>query len=205
MSADATWESKSKPPREFRSALELLAENRDDDALVALKEIVGNADRGASRRPPPREVQIARLYKDSFSCAHCGKSLVPMPVLKAAALFWPDELPVQTSWTAGATHPLFLQFAATFDRVNTNAFGGADKFENVLTSCWACNVSQGPFFLEHDEVRLAEPRHPKWRGLVPEYLRLEPRIRALSTDQWNRLHRLWMRDLLAAEQGSMSS
>ena len=205
MSAEETWETKSKPPRELKAALQLLSDHRDDDAVVELKGIVAQTERRANRRPPPREVQIARLYKDSFSCGHCGKALVPVPILKAASLFWPDELPVHTSWTAGSTHPLYLQFAATFDRVNTHTIGGADKFENLLTSCWTCNVSQGPFFLEHEAVRVAEPSHPKWRGLVPQYLQLEERIRSLSTDQWNRLHRLWMRDLKAAESSAMSS
>jgi HNH endonuclease len=205
VSADGTWESKSKPPRELKVALGLLVDNRDDEAFVELKEIVGHPEHRASRRQPPREVQIARLYQDSFSCAHCGKALVPLPVLKAASLFWPDALPFHTSFAAGSTHPLYLQFAATFDHVHPLGFGGVDKIENVRTSCWTCNVSQGPFFLEHDRVRAAEPRHPKWHGLVPQYLQLESRLRALSTDQWNRVHRLWMRDLQAAERSAATA
>ena len=180
-------------------------ENRDGDALAELKDIVADPDRRASRHLPAREVQIARLYKDGFSCAHCGKALVPVPVLKAASLFWPEALPVHSSWARGTTHPLYLQFAATFDRAHPDVLGGADKFENLLTSCWTCNASQAPFFLENDEVRLAGPRHPKWRGLVPQYLELEARIRAVSTDQWNRVHRLWMRDLRAAESSELRS
>jgi hypothetical protein len=205
MSQATTWESKSKPPRELKEALRLLAEHRDDDAFAELKDIVSDPDRRASRRPPAREAQIARLYKDLFSCAHCGKALVPVPVLKAASLFWPEALPIHSSWAAGSTHPLYLQYAATFDRAHPHVLGGADKFENILTSCWTCNASQGPFFLEHDDVRTAEPRHPKWRGLVPQYLELEARIRAQSTEQWNRVHRLWMRDLRAAESSELRS
>jgi hypothetical protein len=203
MSYATTWETKTKPPRELRLALELVAEHRDDDALLELKEIVGDPARRANRRLPTREVQIASLYRDGFSCVHCGTALVPMPVLRAASLFWPEALPFQASSPAGASHPLSARFAATFDRAHPHALSGVDRLENVLTSCWPCNVTQGPFFLEHDEARVAEPRHPKWRGLVPQYLELEPRIRERSTDQWNRVHRLWMRDLRAAERGAI--
>jgi hypothetical protein len=198
MADEGTWETKSKPPRELKVALQFLAEGDDEDALLELKEVVVPGDRATRRRLPSREVQIARLYEDGFSCGHCGKALIPVPVLRAITLFWPDEIPVQANW-AGTTHPLYLQFAATFDRANPRAIGGMDRLENLLTSCWACNASQGPFLLEHDESRRSEPRHPKWRGLVPQYLELEARVRDRSTDQWNRLHRLWMRDLKDAE------
>lgn len=205
MSDEGTWETKSKPPRELKDALQLLADHRDEDALCELKEVVAPSDRASTRRLPPREVQIARLYKDQFSCGHCGKSLIPVPILRAVTLFWPDEIPVNSSWSAGATHPLYLQFAATFDRVNPQAIGGMERFENLLTSCWACNASQGPFLLEHDQPRRSVPRHPKWRGLVPQYLALETRVKEHSSEQWNRMHRLWMRDLRAAESGAIAS
>jgi hypothetical protein len=205
MSDEGTWETKSKPPRELKAALQLLADGRNDEALAELTEVVSPPDRAASRRLPPRDVQIARLYKDRFSCGHCGKALVPVPVLRAMTLFWPDEIPAGASWATGTTHPLYLQFAATFDRSNPQAIGGQDRFENLLTSCWACNARQGPFLLEHDEPRRSEPRHPKWRGLVPQYLQLESRLRERSTDQWNRVHRLWVRDLQAAESSEMAS
>ena len=205
MPDEGTWETRSKPPRELKAALQLLADGRSDDARTELGAVVAASERAASRRLPPRDVQIARLYKDHFSCSHCGKALVPVPVLRAMTLFWPDEIPAGTSWTAGTTHPLYLQFAATFDRANPEVIGGMDRFENLLTSCWACNASQGPFLLEHAEPRRSEPRHPKWRGLVPQYLQLEAPLRERSTDQWNRLHRLWMRDLQAAESSEMAS
>jgi hypothetical protein len=205
MSDEGTWETRSKPPRELKVALQLLAEGGGEDALAELKEVVSPSDRSPSRKLPPRDVQIARLYKDRFSCGHCGKALIPVPVLRATTLFWPDEIPANASWTTGVTHPLYLQFAATFDRVNTPSIGGMDRFENLLTSCWACNASQGPFLLEHDEPRRLEPRHPKWHGLVPQYLALEDRLRERSTEQWNRLHRLWLRDLRAAESSELVS
>ncbi len=205
MSDEDTWEFRSKPPKELKVALGLLSERRDDEALLELKEVVSNGPRRGARKPLPRDVQIARLYKDQFSCAHCGKSLVPDAILRALSLFFPDEFPVQRGWTAGQSHPVYLQFAATFDRVNPNAIGGQDRFENLLTSCWACNASEGPFLLERDEPRRTPPRHPKWHGLVPQYLELGDRLQERSTEQWNRLHRLWQRDLAAAESSQMAS
>lgn len=188
----------TKPPRELKAALRFLAVNQDAEALAEVESIAALPGHISKGKMPTRQVQIARLYKDAFSCRTCGKALVPVPIMRAASLFWPSLIPYHANWETRGGDSIYVQFAATFDVVALRATTqGAERF---MTLCWPCKSKRGRFVAEESDVAAVDPLHTKWRGLVPQYLELEERIKAQSVDQWIKVHRLWMRDLGDAER-----
>jgi 5-methylcytosine-specific restriction endonuclease McrA len=147
------------------------------------------------RRPITPAVQVVVLRRDRFSCRYCGTRTVPSPLLRAAALVWPEFIPYNPNWRSDSTHPLFVARAATFDHVNPHAHGGIDvSAANLVTACWSCNLQKSESTLKRLGWSLREiDAASNWVGLTRAYPALWERgmVGASSADV--KYHTRWLR------------
>lgn len=141
--------------------------------------------------------RVAAIFRrDGFHCRYCDARVVPVPVLRAASLVWPDQIPFNPNWRADVTHPIYVSRSATVDHVNPHAHGGDDSsLANLVTACWPCNIQKGEFPLDRLGWSLLTENRDDWDGLISAYPTLWTfgRVRAGSAD--NTFHTRWLKAL----------
>jgi 5-methylcytosine-specific restriction endonuclease McrA len=164
---------------------------RDRDIDKADKLI---ADLRVDWRPEiPKQRQVEVLRRDHFSCRYCGGRTIPTPMLRAASLVWPLELPFNVNWRTDATHPIYVAYSASIDHVQPHAHGGSsDEIENLVTACWPCNIQKGEFSLDRLGWSLLPPPEREWDGLVSSYPALWELARPNASVNDVRYHRVWL-------------
>jgi 5-methylcytosine-specific restriction endonuclease McrA len=164
-------------------------------ADAAAAELRAELPSRSSRKPITPVVQVQVLRRDRYICRYCGTRTVPSPILRSAALAWPEFVPYNPNWRSDSTHPIFVARAATFDHVNPHAHGGTDVTEaNLVTACWSCNLQKSEFSLERLGWTLREvDASGNWDGLTHAYPALWERAKASASEADVRFHTRWLR------------
>lgn len=190
---------RSMPPKSGDKYLDVLA-----DVLKALAVDRDEADERASllatvlpprlnRRGFSKTVTVEVFRRDRFTCRYCGSSVVPPPILRAASLLWPKQIPYHPNWRSDATHPIYMARSATIDHIEPHARGGThDGVDNFATACWPCNTQKSDFSLEEIGWDLHDVLDTQWDGLVGSYPALWSVAKSKATESDIRFHRPWL-------------
>ncbi len=185
------------PPDDYISplarAFAAVTSHRRNEADMIVAMLRAELPARSRRLPINRNLQVAVLRRDRFSCRYCGMRTIPVPVLRAASLIWPEELPFNRNWRTDVTHPVYAACAATIDHLQPRAHGGSNsELSNLVTACWPCNLQKSEFTLHRLGWALAEITSSAWDGLIYAYPDLWEEGHPNATAGDVRYHLAWL-------------
>lgn len=175
-------------------ALAAIANGDRQAADSAVTELRTELPARYRRRSISPSVQARVLRRDRFYCRYCAGRTIPLPVLRAATLLWPDVIPYEATWRIDNTHPMITAHVATIDHVWPIAQGGTSEFENLATSCWTCNAQKSEYTLERlGWDPLPQPPLEDWDGLVSFYPAAWDAVQHKATPTEAKFHTDWLK------------
>ncbi len=188
---------------QLSSAFEAVTRNqreRADEMVTKLGVVQTKLDR---KKAIPLHDQFQVWQRDRFSCRYCGARVIPPPVLRAASLVWPDDIPFHPHWKTGVTHPVHLSRAAAMDHLKPIAQGGNNAISNLVTSCWPCNAQKGEFTLLQLGWELLPITTDDWDGLIYAYQALWHHGRQNATNTDVKYHERWIATIFTTTTSSI--
>ena len=185
------------PPKKYlRALLEACDRLRETgDPELAGKGLAAPPPPPPAHRTPTQPALVAAvLGRDGFCCRYCGAKVVPVAVLRAAALAFPDAFGADAK--GHPTHAIFGANAATIDVVDPTSASPieGDGVDVAVTSCVGCVAQKGVLSLKRLGWELVKPHGGEWDGLLSSYepLLLHRRERVLPAPERN-FHARWLR------------
>lgn len=169
----------------------LIAGNRTGAAEI-LRKIPGSIIViGKKANAPSTSAQLNVFRRDGFQCRYCGRRTVFLPVLRALARIFPDEIPWDPHGRMANYHLAFWRDFSSCDHLLPLARGGDSCQENLVTACYMCNSIKQNWLLTELRWDLLEPEPGSWDGLVSAYSNLL----GLLGNQDFAYHRPWQKAL----------
>lgn len=136
------------------------AQNAGYDRIVLLGKVTKTSMErpavGLSADRMPSAELTNRIYaRDHFRCRYCHSPVLPPRVLKAVSGDLGTDLTKRR--TNLETHGAQWLHCATIDHIEPHASGGDSAFNNLVTSCKACQFGKGKYSLKDLELELRAP------------------------------------------------
>jgi 5-methylcytosine-specific restriction endonuclease McrA len=143
----------------------------------------------SSRRSLPRSLQVRVFMRDKFYCRYCGTRTVFLGALQLLSTVYPQDFPCHPNWKRSATHPAFLELAASCDHVKPIARGGSDEEANLVTTCSKCNYIKGDWLIDELRWKIIDTPLEPWDGCLELFAKIVDicKIQDRSLVAWRKL------------------
>ena len=169
---------------EFSEIIDLIVKRSPEaQSRLALNSAVGSKRNHA---PISKRREAAVLARDNYTCRYCNYRLISNPVMRAVSIIYPNEFRYHLHGKASESDVALLRDGTCIDHVLPATFGGTNSPDNLVASCWQCNVTKSNFTLEQLDWEIQPLACKNWDGLsgrLPELILLMPSVRTYFT-QW---------------------
>ena len=105
--------------------------------------------------------------------------MISNPVMRAVSILYPAEFRYHLHGKASESDIALLRDGTCVDHVLAATFGGSNFPDNLVASCWSCNLTKSNFTLEYLGWEILSVESDRWDGLsgrLPELIGLMPTV-----------------------------
>lgn len=156
----------------LQRAAELLATGARPAAAELLAREYPTAPAPDRKRSYTERQMMRVFFRDGFLDRYTGQRLVHPAALRALSFELPDAFPYHPNGKYGLGHQAFWELFPSIDHLVPVARGGADEFDNWVTSSMLNNARKANWLLEELEWKLQPPGDlGEWDGLSSWFVR----------------------------------
>ncbi len=131
----------------------------------------------------PKRLQLIVFVRDHWTCQYCGSEVLFSPALKALDELHPNHAYYHRNGASSRMAKVLLDKCGCVDHITPVALGGTNDIDNLVCSCWSCNLKKSS--LPPEQYPRLEPAAKSsalnWDGMFSIHEKMYPE------DEWCKL------------------